>query len=80
MTEDAILTAWRKAIKAGEEIRHGADWAIGTVVGKSRHPMYDLDVDCSDVGVSPVYARYVYPGWWAAPEWANLGKATPGGR
>ena len=76
MTEDEILKAWRAAIKPSERVRHGADWVLGTVVGKSPHPVYDLDVEFSDAfGISPVYVRNLFLEWWPAPEWVAKEKA-----
>lgn len=69
MTEAEILNAWRAPLKAGDRVRHRSDWAVGTVLRRSTHPMYDLDVDFGDAfGMSSVYARNVYPEWWPVPK------------
>lgn len=75
MTQDEILVAWRKSVKSGDRVRHIAGWEPGTVVGKSTHCMFEMDVDFDGVfGVSPCYMRNLYPEWWPAPEWAKARK------
>lgn len=73
MTEDDILKAWRASIKPGDKVRHRSDWVVGTVIGRSTHPMYDLVVDFMDsFGTSEVYARNIYPEWWPILERDHL--------
>lgn len=71
MTEEEILKAFRKALKSHDRVRHKADWQPGTVLGKSRHPAYDVDVLFDESGADPVYTQNLYPEWWPAPAWAK---------
>ena len=74
MTQEEILKLWRGSLGPGDQVRHIADWKPGRVQGKTRHPMFDLDVDFGPGplgGPSPVHARNLYPEWWPAPEWAR---------
>ncbi len=70
MSEDTVLVAWRKAIKAGEKVRHIADWdLVGEYVGASRHPEYDVEVDWLEPqGIWPSYIKNIYPEWWPIPD------------
>jgi hypothetical protein len=72
MTEDEILTFFRKAVKPGDRVRHKADWSSGTVTERT-HPAYELSVRFDrDPDPQPVYRDNLYPEWWPAPGWAVL--------
>lgn len=67
MTEQEILKAFQPTIVAGMNVKHKATpEKVGTVLGKSTHPMYELDVLFDD-GLSPCYRRNLIPEWWPTP-------------